>query len=719
MADTIKKLYFNKVTAEDIEWGIGTISQTRGGNAVVLNKVNLAELPIDEFTTLQDLNDVITDLTPTQLYNVGVNIADVNTVASIVDSGALATANSNSAAINTVADNIADVNTVAADSIVVNTVAADSIVVNTVAADSTVVNIVADNIADVNTVAADSTAINTVAADSIAINTVAADSASINALVDENTGLATLIDNQANVDIVANDISSVVAAATDIANVNAVAGNKTNIDEVATNSTNINAVNANETNINTVSANNPNVTAVGSNIANVNSVASNETNINSLVANETNINTVVSYIVPNLTEILQADTNASTATTQAGIATTQAEIAQGYANSIDPSSATAMSIPASQLVSGTVSVVGTDLVITDRNMLFSQGATSTGGFKNTSEVVIGNETIPTSIFSGISGDCYVKKIEGGSWEANVNEPIFGTYAPEVDDNREVYDSKTGKWYSVITSGVQHITNGTFDTDTSGWLNNGTGSIAWSSGSMVLTRGTLSPVAYQAITNLDVGKEYTLTLDSVGAVVVYIGTSLGGQQILPTNIVSGAVSLSFTPTTDTAYVHVYASTNPSTVYIDNVSISDVQVSSITELPAQTYIQYKATIASDEVVDVTAVDMPTLVTEYVKAEKVVVTDGFDLGQSWVDVTSERALDVTYTNNTGKPISTYAWVGNSSRQTLVFEVDGLYVNYNTAYATGSTATGITCIVPSGSTYKLVVLAGGTTVIEWHELR
>jgi len=39
---TIKKLYFNTICYEDIEWGVGTIQQVRGGNLVTLNKVNRA-----------------------------------------------------------------------------------------------------------------------------------------------------------------------------------------------------------------------------------------------------------------------------------------------------------------------------------------------------------------------------------------------------------------------------------------------------------------------------------------------------------------------------------------------------------------------------------------------------------------------------------------------------------------------------------------------------
>lgn len=63
----------------------------------------------------------------------------------------------------------------------------------------------------------------------------------------------------------------------------------------------------------------------------ITTVAGNTTNINSVVGNTTNINSVATNIVPNLTEILQADTNATIAITKATEASASATSAASNA----------------------------------------------------------------------------------------------------------------------------------------------------------------------------------------------------------------------------------------------------------------------------------------------------------------------------------------------------------------------------------------------------
>jgi hypothetical protein len=105
---TVTKLYFNKACAEDIEWGMGTIAQTRGGQAVVLNKVNLASLPIDEFDTLQDLNDAIALMDMSAVLSVYNNEINIGIVADDLVLG-------NSSLIKLTANSIGNVNLVGTD----------------------------------------------------------------------------------------------------------------------------------------------------------------------------------------------------------------------------------------------------------------------------------------------------------------------------------------------------------------------------------------------------------------------------------------------------------------------------------------------------------------------------------------------------------------------------------------------------------------------------
>ena len=86
---------------------------------------------------------------------------------------------------------------------------------------------------------------------------------------------------------------------------------------------------------------------------------------------------------------------------------------------------------------------------------------------------------------------------------------------------------------------------------------------------------------------------------------------------------------------------------------------------------------------------------------------------VGQTWQDLTASRAMDVTYTNSTGKPIfvSIYS-PGGTDANALV--VDGIVV----AKASDSDAntTTVYAIVPNNSTYHR---PSGSGVDRWTELR
>lgn len=81
----------------------------------------------------------------------------------------------------------------------------------------------------------------------------------------------------------------------------------------------------------------------------------------------------------------------------------------------------------------------------------------------------------------------------------------------------------------------------------------------------------------------------------------------------------------------------------------------------------------------------------------------------GQSWVDVTSQRSVGVTYTNTTGKPIQLLLdFIRPTTSWVLNIVVDGL---------TPSGAGGYCPVIPPGSTYRVNV--SGITTFTWRELR
>lgn len=88
---------------------------------------------------------------------------------------------------------------------------------------------------------------------------------------------------------------------------------------------------------------------------------------------------------------------------------------------------------------------------------------------------------------------------------------------------------------------------------------------------------------------------------------------------------------------------------------------------------------------------------------------------VGQTWQNVTGSRALGITYTNTSGKPI--YVAIANSSiaGSNVQLTVDGILV-YALTQDNGGLGRGGT-IVPNGSTYSATTAPG--SLVAWIELR
>ena len=94
---------------------------------------------------------------------------------------------------------------------------------------------------------------------------------------------------------------------------------------------------------------------------------------------------------------------------------------------------------------------------------------------------------------------------------------------------------------------------------------------------------------------------------------------------------------------------------------------------------------------------------------------IKKGLGDGQTWQDVLSSRANNVTYTNTTGRPIAVYMSNGDAGGVTAMPYVDGLLLVRAAIYATGATIASF--VVPTGSTYKVV--CEGINPTDWKELR
>lgn len=103
-----------------------------------------------------------------------------------------------------------------------------------------------------------------------------------------------------------------------------------------------------------------------------------------------------------------------------------------------------------------------------------------------------------------------------------------------------------------------------------------------------------------------------------------------------------------------------------------------------------------------------------------------NSYDLGvgQTWQDVTDSRALGVTYTNSTGKPIMvsvTGGNVGGNGNKQFILTVDGIIIqDIGVHSTTGNTTLSVIGIVNNGSTYQVSSTgAVGLTLSSYLELR
>ena len=108
---------------------------------------------------------------------------------------------------------------------------------------------------------------------------------------------------------------------------------------------------------------------------------------------------------------------------------------------------------------------------------------------------------------------------------------------------------------------------------------------------------------------------------------------------------------------------------------------------------------------------AISMKSLDTRVTALENKGGT-GIGFGQKWYDVTSKRANNVEYTNNTSLPIMVNIFDLNDIE--MFFYVDGIKVAQGRGAAGDRT---MSTIIPVGSKYKLT--NANMSSIRWCELR
>ena len=130
------------------------------------------------------------------------------------------------------------------------------------------------------------------------------------------------------------------------------------------------------------------------------------------------------------------------------------------------------------------------------------------------------------------------------------------------------------------TGPELVTNGTFDTDTSGWVAEA-GIISWSAGRALVTSSSSFGGARLAIATV-VGKSYRVglgyELGTATSVYVFIGTttsivSAGNFDSGAQTAASGTITGVFTATATTTYIKLVVAAASNTAYFDNISVKE--------------------------------------------------------------------------------------------------------------------------------------------------
>ena len=225
---------------------------------------------------------------------------------------------------------------------------------------------------------------------------------------------------------------------------------------------------------------------------------------------------------------------------------------------------------------------------------------------------------------------YLKLFEDGTSEAVDVKPSWGMYEKEhALDNREVYID--GNWYS--TTGGELVTNGTFDTDISGWDTTiGEGTIVSDSSTLLFTQINST---YQAISQnvpTIIGKEYILKYNdsyiSGQGYILKLGSA--SNYYVSSTVVSGEKKFSFIAESTSTLIDFRRYDSNGVFRLDNISVYKTEPTIDTLQLPHTYLSNKGKLAGIEVASGTPVDIhydelaPTLVEDTIKTSNLVVGD-----------------------------------------------------------------------------------------------
>lgn len=180
----------------------------------------------------------------------------------------------------------------------------------------------------------------------------------------------------------------------------------------------------------------------------------------------------------------------------------------------------------------------------------------------------------SSAFAVTAGSAIAVTVGAGGLGAGNGGQRYG-----VDAYSEVGNNGAN---SIVAGGINLVTNGTFDTNTTGWDNRSQGTLSVSSGQLVITGAVSFAGAQQAIQTIP-NKQYRITGNriSVGSgstsyvqVGTGSGTSSASFDLVNVDTTMGAFTYDFVATTTITYVTLQTSAVITTAVFDNIVVSPV-------------------------------------------------------------------------------------------------------------------------------------------------
>ena len=208
------------------------------------------------------------------------------------------------------------------------------------------------------------------------------------------------------------------------------------------------------------------------------------------------------------------------------------------------------------------------------------------GSKNS--IVVKNETITGVAYT--EGKNYLYKTDTG-YGVKPYKPrylaseLVRTFAGEQPD---YYDVESNKWFNCDV-GTELVTNGTFDSNTTGWTADGSNILSVSNGTILVNRNNSTANGAKQTIATTIGKKYTIrlkvtSLANSGTPLVFIGSTVNGAELgTYLSTTTGTFEYSFIAQSTSTYLQFGVTTSATGIVgYDDISVFAYDITPTTEI-----------------------------------------------------------------------------------------------------------------------------------------